>query len=350
MALLRSWLDIPRGSHFSLKNLPFGIISSPADTSLRVATAIGAHVLDLNLFSRGGGFADLPELQGHTSVFAQPSLNSFAALGRAAHRAVRRRLQEVLRAETPLAPLLRDNPALRERALLPLAAVRLHLPMRIGDYTDFYAGICHASTVGAILRGADRALQPNYKHIPVAYHGRASSIVVSGTPIRRPRGQILPPGGGAPGEPVFAPCRRMDIELEMAAFVGRASDLGQPVPVGEAAEYVFGYVLMNDWSARDIQAWEYVPLGPFTAKNFGTTISPWVVLADALEPYRAQPLPNDTKLQEYLREERKDSVFNINLEVELASKLLAWRSPFCVQDASADTSTTTQPRRVPACR
>lgn len=317
MTLLRSWLDIPKGSHFSLKNLPFGIISSPSDASLRVATAIGTHVLDLRAFSRHGGFASLPEIQGRTSVFDQDSLNSFAALGQAAHRAVRRHLQEVLSAETTLASLLRDNTPLREKAILQLSGVKLHLPMRIGDYTDFYAGICHASTVGTILRGADKALQPNYKHIPVAYHGRASSIVVSGTPIRRPQGQILPAGSA---DPVFIPCKRMDIELEIAAFVCKSSELGKPIPVSEAPDFVFGYVLMNDWSARDIQAWEYVPLGPFTAKNFGTTISPWVVLAEALDSYRAPPLPNDTKLQEYLREERKDSIFNINLEVDLTSE------------------------------
>lgn len=320
MAFLRSWLDIPKGSHFSIKNLPFGIISSSADASLRVGTAIGAHVLDLKAFSRNGGFANLPEIQGQTSVFDQESLNSFAALGQATHRAVRRHLQEVLSAETTLSSLLKDNMPLREKAILPLSGVQLHLPMRIGDYTDFYAGICHASTVGTILRGADKALQPNYKHMPVAYHGRASSIVVSGTPIRRPRGQIAPAGSA---EPVFSPCKRMDIELEMAAFTCKASELGKPVSVNEAPEFVFGYVLMNDWSARDIQAWEYVPLGPFTAKNFGTTISPWVVLADAIEPHRAEPLPNDRVTQEYLREERKDSVFSINLEVELTSKLLA---------------------------
>lgn len=320
MTSLRSWLEVPRGSHFSLQNLPFGIISSPADASLRVATAIGSHVLDLKVFSRNGGFSNLPEVQGHISVFEQDSLNSFASLGRPVHRAIRRHLQEVLRVDTPLAPLLRDNAPLRDEVVLPRSGVSLHMPVRIGDYTDFYAGICHASTVGTILRGAEKALQPNYRHIPVAYHGRASSIVVSGTPIRRPRGQILPPGAT---DPVFSPCKRMDIELEMAVFVCKSSELGRPVPVGEASEFEFGYVLMNDWSARDIQAWEYVPLGPFTAKNFGTTISPWVVLADALDCYRKQALPNETKLQHYLQEARTDSVFDINLEVELTSKSLA---------------------------
>ncbi|CAK7200183.1 hypothetical protein SEUCBS139899_002874 [Sporothrix eucalyptigena] len=315
MTPLRSWLAVPKESPFSLRCLPFGIISSAADPSRRVAVAIGNHAVDLKAFALGGGFQGLPEMHSHTDVFSEDALNRFAALGQDRHRAVRTYLQGVLRADdTAHAALLRDNAPLRASAIVPLASVTMHLPMRIGDYTDFYAGIRHASTVGTILRGADKALQPNYTHLPVAYHGRASSIVVSGTPVRRPRGQILPAGSATP---VFAACRRMDIELEMAALVCRDSALGTPIDVNEAASYVFGYVLMNDWSARDIQAWEYVPLGPFTAKNFGTTISPWVVLADALEPFRTAALPNDTPLQPYLNESRTDAIFDIHLRVEL---------------------------------
>lgn len=317
MSPLRSWIDVAKGSHFSLNNLPFGIISSPSDTLHRVAVAVGSSVLDLKAFTSGGGFSELPEVQGRLHVFGQDSLNDFAALGRGVHRSVRLYLQDILRIDTNRADILKNNAGLREKAILPLSGVTMHLPMRIGDYTDFYAGLRHAFTVGTILRGADKALQPNYKHMPVGYHGRASSIVVSGTPIRRPSGQICPPGST---EPIFSPCRRLDIELEIAALICKSSELGKPIPVGEAPEFEFGYVLMNDWSARDVQAWEYVPLGPFTAKNFGTTISPWVVLVDALEPYKARPLPNDMILKPYLQETGSDSVFDIKLEVELQSK------------------------------
>ena len=339
MSPLRSWLNVPKESPFSLRCLPFGIISTVTDPTRRVAVAIGNHAIDLKAFSLGGGFAGLPEMQGHTDVFSEDALNRFAELGQARHRAVRQYLQTVLRADndnTAHAALLKNNASLRAKAVVALDSVSMHLPMRIGDYTDFYAGIRHASTVGTILRGADKALQPNYKHIPVAYHGRASSIVVSGTPLRRPRGQILPPGSSSP---VFTTCKRLDIELEMAALVCRDSELGVPVDVNAAAEYVFGYVLMNDWSARDIQAWEYVPLGPFTAKNFGTTISPWVVLADALEPFRTTSLPNDTQLQDYLKENRKDSVFDIKLRVELQSKL----QKSCHQRITGNKDTHTNP-------
>lgn len=317
MALLRSWIEIPKGSHFSLRNLPFGIISSANDSTRRPAIAIGSSVLDLKAFSQAGGFGPVPEIQSHLDVFTQDTLNPFAALGQTTHRAVRQHLQHVLSADTQFGSLLRDNAALRATAILPLSSIKTHVPMRIGDYTDFYAGLRHAFTVGSILRGPDNALQPNYTHIPVAYHGRASSIVVSGTPIRRPRGQVCPPGSKTP---VFKPCGRLDIELEMAALLCKDSTMGTPVSVAEAPEYIFGYVLMNDWSARDVQAWEYVPLGPFTAKNFGTTISAWVVLADALEGFRTKGLPNETALQDYLKEERTDGVFDIKLEVELQSK------------------------------
>lgn len=320
MSALKSWIDVPKGSHFSLRNIPFGIITTPSNNFRRPAVAIGSSVVDLKEFATGGGFAELPEIHGHLHVFGEETLNSFAALGRRVTNSVRLYLSDILTENTKRAALLRDNAALRKRAVLPQSGVTLHLPMRIGDYTDFYAGLRHAFTVGTILRGADKALQPNYKHMPVAYHGRASSIVVSGTPIRRPRGQIAPPGSATPS---FSPCKRLDIELEIAALLGKPSEMGTPVSVADASEYVFGYVLMNDWSARDIQAWEYVPLGPFTAKNFGTTISPWVVLADALEPHQAPALPNENTPLPYLVEERKDNVLDIQLEVELQSKLVA---------------------------
>lgn len=312
---------MPAGSHFSIKNVPFGIISTSSNPARRAAVAIGSSVLDLGEFAKGNGFSELPEIRGHAHVFEEGTLNGFASLGRSVHKAVRQYLIDIFAADTKRAALLKDNAQLRAKAVLPISQVTTHLPMRIGDYTDFYAGMRHAFTVGTILRGPDKALQPNYKHMPVAYHGRASSIVVSGTPIRRPRGQIAPAGST---EPVFSPCKRLDIELEMAALLCKSSTLGTPVTVAEGSEYIFGYVLMNDWSARDIQAWEYVPLGPFTAKNFGTTISPWVVLADALEPHHAPALANDTPVKPYLKEDRKDNVINVQLQVEVQSKLDSW--------------------------
>jgi fumarylacetoacetase len=210
------------------------------------------------------------------------------------------------------------NEDLKNSALIPFSQIQTHLPLAIGDYTDFFAGRNHARNVGTLFRGAANALNPNYNHVPVAYHGRASSVVVSGTPLYRPCGQVLPAPGA--GTPIFRASRRLDIELELGAFICRGNQLGKPIPVCEAEEHIFGYVLMNDWSARDIQQWEYVPLGPFNAKNFGTSISPWVVLADALEPFKAHGLSNDVTLQPYLQEEKKDNIIDIQLEVSIRSK------------------------------
>jgi len=317
---MASWVSISEDSPFSLSNIPFGIISTSDNSTPRPAIAIGDRVLDLSKFAQGGGFQHLPEIQSHQHVFSAPTLNAFAALGRATHRAVRRYLQAVLTASGPHAALLEHNAALQKDALLPLASVTPHLPLAIGDYTDFYAGLHHAFNVGVLFRGAQNALQPNYRHLPVGYHGRASSVVVSGTPIRRPNGQTLAAGGAT--APRFGPCQKLDFELELGAFVCGGNELGAPVPVDEAAARVFGFVLLNDWSARDVQAWEYVPLGPFNAKNFGTTVSPWVVLADALEPFRAVSLDAGKRdqLLPYLREKEERNVFDIRLEVELRSE------------------------------
>jgi fumarylacetoacetase len=192
--------------------------------------------------------------------------------------------------------------------------------LQIGDYTDFYAGLNHAYNVGVMFRGAANALQPNYTHLPVGYHGRASSVVVSGTPVRRPWGQTLENTGADPKGPIFTQCKKLDLELELGAFVCRENKMGEPIPVNEAEDFLFGFVLVNDWSARDVQAWEYVPLGPFNSKNFGTTISAWVVLPDALEPFLSKGLENKTELQAYLKEVRKENVYDIKLEVDLTSK------------------------------
>ncbi|KAK1764484.1 fumarylacetoacetase [Phialemonium atrogriseum] len=316
-----SWLPIHPTSHFSLANIPFGIISrASAPSSPRPAIAIGENALDLLEFSNGGGFSASPDIQKHADVFSSATLNDFAALGRPFHRAVREYLQSVLAAETRYPELLRDNRQLRQKAILPLSEVENHLPLAIGDYTDFYAGKNHAHSVGVLFRGPANALQPNYMHLPVAYHGRASSVVVSGTAIRRPWGQILrDPNKTDPKVPVLAPSEKLDLELEMGMFICRENGLGSPVSVAEAEDFIFGYVLMNDWSARDLQAWEYVPLGPFTSKNLGTSISPWVVLADALEGAKGPGIPNETELLPYLQQDTDNNVLGIELEVEIIS-------------------------------
>jgi fumarylacetoacetase len=243
-------------------------------------------------------------------LFAQDSLNAFLALGRPAWRKAREVLQNLLAADTPT---LRDDAALRARVLHEKKDVTMQLPARIGDYTDFYSSYHHAHNVGTMLRGPENALMPNWKWLPVAYHGRASSIVISGTDVKRPHGQTKPPDASAP---VFGPSKSFDFELETAFFIGPGNRLGQPVSVDQAEDHIFGIVLMNDWSARDIQTWEYQPLGPFLAKNFCTSISPWVVTLEALEPFR-KPLPaQNPEPMSYLKR-ANDFTFDIQLEARL---------------------------------
>lgn len=314
---LKSWLTISPKSHFSLANIPFGIISTATRPSPVPAIAIGDYALDLAEFASQNGFSALSIIQPHQKVFSSPKLNEFAALGKPIHAAVRKYLQSVFLESTPFPEVLKENNLLKEAALIPLKDVTMHLPMAIGDYTDFYAGLNHAFNVGVLFRGATNALQPNYKHLPVGYHGRASSVVISGTRIRRPNGQILLEPKAEPQKPIFSACRKLDIELELGAFLCRNNPMGEPIPINEAEDYIFGLVLLNDWSARDIQAWEYVPLGPFNSKNFGTTISPWVVLTDALEPFRIKGLDNDTQLLPYLTQSNEKNLYDIKLEVDL---------------------------------
>jgi fumarylacetoacetase len=302
---LRSFIEVEAHSHFPIQNLPFGVFK-PADGKPRVGVAIGGYVLDLSVLEEQGKFGD------QERVFSDDSLNRFMSLGRQAWRRTREVLQHLLNAETAE---LRDDAALRQRAFHRRADVTLLLPARIGDYTDFYSSYNHAHNVGTMLRGAENALMPNWKWLPVGYHGRASSIVVSGTDVKRPRGQIKPPDAEAP---IFSASRSFDYELEMAFFVGPGNSLGQPIPIAQAHEHIFGMVLMNDWSARDVQAWEYQPLGPFLAKNFCTSISPWVVTLDALEPFR-RPLPQqDPTPHEYLQAQN-DSTYDVHLEARLGT-------------------------------
>jgi len=315
MPALRSWFHIPRGSHFSLANIPFGIISTASSESPRVAIAIGDHALDLKAFAASNGFSALSTIQPHQSVFSEPSLNAFAALGRPIHSVVRKYIQSVFVQDTPYPDVLQKNETVQSQALIPLNQVQCHLPFKIGDYTDFFVGMNHAYNCGVMFRGPENALHPNYKSLPVGYHGRASSVVPSGTPIRRPHGQYL-----ENNEPIFSQIKKLDFELELGAFVCKANKQGEPVPIGEAEDNLFGLVMMNDWSARDVQSWEYIPLGPFNAKNFGTSISTWVVLMDALAPFKVKGIENDKGVLPYLKEKDDKSAYDIQLQVDLTSK------------------------------
>jgi fumarylacetoacetase len=281
---------------FTPANLPFGIFST-AGTPPRAGIAIQDWVIDLPALAATGCF------DFDVGVLSRPVLNEFIALGKQTTSRARTQVQAWIQNEG-------DSP-LTTSHLLPLDEVRLHLPIHIGDYTDFYSSMEHATNVGKLFRDPENALLPNWRHLPVGYHGRASSIVVSGTNIRRPRGQILRPGTDTP---VFAATERLDFELEMAFVVGKDSEPGRPVPMEQAEEYIFGLLLLNDWSARDIQKWEYVPLGPFLGKSFASSVSPWVVTLDALEPFR---LPGPVQQPEplgYLRT-RAPAHFAIDLTV-----------------------------------
>ncbi|MEM8601321.1 MAG: fumarylacetoacetase [Bacteroidota bacterium] len=307
--MLASFIDVAPGSDFPLDNLPYGIFA-PRSAAPRVGVALGELVVDLGALEAAGLFADLP-LGSDGPVFDVPTLNHFLALGRPSWDAVRARLQHLLAAETTT---LRDEAELRERVFHRQSEVTMHLPMQVGDYTDFYASREHATNVGTMFRGAENALQPNWTHLPVGYHGRASSIVVSGTDIRRPVGQRRPETEGS--TPAFGPSRHLDFELELGFVIGGGNALGTPVAIDDAAEHIFGLVLVNDWSARDIQAWEYVPLGPFLGKNFATTVSPWVVPLAALEPFRVAPPPQEPTPLPYLQTDAPWA-FDLDLEVDL---------------------------------
>lgn len=319
MAPLKSWLEIDAKSHFSIFNIPFGVISTTRSPEAHVAVAVGDHALDLHIFSQRNGFSALSVIQPHQHVFSNTTLNAFAALGRPMHRVVREYLQSVLLEGGPFPEVLQKDDELRKDALISLQECKMHLPMHINDYTDFYAGLNHAYNVGVLFRGPQNALQPNYKHLPVGYHGRASSVVVSGTPLKRPNGQILLDPTAEKKEPVLSPCKKLDIELELGCFVCKPSALGHPIRIEDAPNHLFGVVLLNDWSARDIQAWEYVPLGPFNSKNFGTSISPWVVLMDALEPFATTGMTSDVKQLPYIEERGRKSHYAIDLSVELTT-------------------------------
>ncbi len=292
-------INITAHSDFSIHNLPFGIFSTKGSAP-RVGVAIGEHVLDLK------AVVDLGFLNISPEVVAQPSLNAFIALGKQTTKTVRQVLQQWLQQEDSL---LYAHPNL----FYLQKEVKMHLPVEVGDYTDFYSSIEHATNVGSMFRDPNNALLPNWKHLPVGYHGRASSIILSGTDIYRPKGQLLPEGAA---QPVFQPTAKLDFELEMAFIVGKENPLGTTISTAQAEEYIFGMVLFNDWSARDLQKWEYLPLGPFLAKSFASSISPWVVPLEALEPFRVNGPKQVPAVLPYLQFEGKKN-YAIELTVDL---------------------------------
>ncbi len=301
-----SWIESANEAdcHFPVRNLPFGVFST-AGGAPRCGVAIGEFILDLAALEHMG----LLPLSGTNGVFALPALNTFMELGPDAWHNARTRLTELLSASGD--PALKDDTSAQNSCLVARSSAELHLPFEVSEYTDFYAGRQHAENVGTMFRGRENALPANWLHIPIGYNGRASTVVVSGTDVRRPLGQIKPENANAPE---FGPCRRLDIELEMGAVVGLPSSMGTPLTVAEADDMIFGYVLLNDWSARDIQAWEYQPLGPFQAKAFATSISPWVVTKAALEPFRVATPEREKELLSYLKE---PGPMNYDIELEV---------------------------------
>ncbi|MDA0729838.1 MAG: fumarylacetoacetase [Bacteroidetes bacterium] len=305
-ASLTSWIDVPAGHDFPLANLPFGIFSTPQRTP-RPGMRLGEVVVDLDaLLGRG----HLEGLGLNHEVLTATVLNPLMRLGKPTTVALRERVQSLMSADNPA---LRDNPDAREACLVPVATTTMHMPVEVGDYTDFYSSEDHARNVGKMFRDPDNALLPNWKHMPVGYHGRASSIVLSGTPIRRPHGQTRP---NEDQPPVFGPSRLLDFELEMAFVTFDGKPLGERISTAEAEDYMFGLVLFNDWSARDIQKWEYVPLGPFLGKNFGSSISPWIVTLEALDHLRVAGPTQDPAVLDYLQY-HGDSHYDVPLEVEI---------------------------------
>lgn len=317
MNTLRPWLTVPEDSDFSIYNLPFGIFSSEEEAP-RLGIAIGDYALDLHRLAGLGVFNDLV---ADRSVFGASSLNAFISLGKAITSEVRLRVQQDLcKSGSPI----HQNPDL----LYPLSGVRMHLPVEVGDYTDFYSSIEHATNVGKLFRDPANALLPNWRHIPVGYHGRASSIVVSGTPIRRPQGQVKPKDADLP---VFQASARLDFELEMGFIIGKETTLGTAISTQETEAYIFGLVLFNDWSARDLQQWEYVPLGPFLGKSFASSVSPWVVTLEALEPFRVEGPVQEPPVLPYLRYEgmkNYDISLAVGIEPEGAEEVCVSRSNF----------------------
>lgn len=306
-----SFVEVAPDNHFPIQNLPYGVFSTAENSKPRIGVALGDYVVDLYSLSEKGIFSGQ---LSDGSVFREENLNKFMGLGKPAWTEARSTLQRVLSASEGV---LRDNADLKKQVLIPKDRVSMLLPAQIGDYTDFYSSKQHATNVGIMFRGKENPLLPNWLHIPVGYHGRASSVVISGSNVRRPWGQTKADDAENPS---FTTCKLLDFELETAFFVGPGNQLGAPISIDKANEHIFGMVLMNDWSARDIQKWEYVPLGPFLGKSFSTTVSPWVVTMDALEPFRTQG-PAQNNVLPYLQE-KGNTTYDINLDVSVKTPKL----------------------------
>lgn len=302
MKKMKCWIPNTEDSDFSIYNIPFGIFSDKK-TGPRAGVAIGDQILDLQALAKRGY---LDKLKIDSNVFSESTLNSFIGLGKKKTNRVRIEVQKLLSSTR--------SPIKNSRGLLILQSdATMHMPVKVGDYTDFYSSKDHATNVGMMFRDPANALLPNWKHIPVGYHGRASSIIVSGQSIHRPKGQILPKGKS---EPEFQPCRLLDFELEMGFIVGKSTEIGSSVTTADAEDHIFGFVLFNDWSARDIQKWEYVPLGPFLGKSFASSISPWIVTIEALDYFRVRGEKQVPPVLPYLEYKGKKNL-NINLEVSI---------------------------------
>ena len=302
----KTWLPVSDKTDFPIQNIPFGVFLTKEDV-ITIGTRIGDFAIDMGALQQLNYFDGI-ELTD--DMFMQDTLNDFISDGRKTWRLVRNRLAHLFDSTTAT---LRDNPDHRDIVIFNIADIEMLLPVQIGDYTDFYSSKEHATNVGMMFRDPENALLPNWLHLPVGYHGRSSTIVPSGVPVHRPKGQTLPNGEVSP---VFGPSKLVDFELEMAFITTDANVMGEAVAVDEAEEYIFGMVLFNDWSARDIQKWEYVPLGPFLAKNFASSISPWIVTMDALEPFRVESVVQNPEPLSYLKQTGKHS-YDIQLEVAI---------------------------------
>ena len=305
----KSWLEVPVDTDFPIQNIPFGVFLTKENV-VTVGTRIGDFAIDLGALQQLNYFEGI-ELTD--DMFLQDTLNDFISDGKKTWRLVRNRIADIFDEKNPK---LRDNKKDKDIVIFKMKDVEMQLPVLIGDYTDFYSSKEHATNVGKIFRDSENALLPNWLHIPLGYHGRSSTIIPSGIPVNRPMGQTLPNGEPTP---VFGPSRMVDFELEIAFITTDANVMGENIPINEAEDYIFGMVLMNDWSTRDIQKWEYVPLGPFLAKNFATSISPWIITMDALEPFRAKGPKQDPSPLPYLQQKGKHN-FDVNLEVAIQTE------------------------------
>lgn len=324
--MIKSFITVAPTSDFSLQNLPYGVFIPVNSSTPRIGVAIGDLVLDLSVISQEGLLGDGSKEQRY---FADSTLNRFMSQGRSVWSDVRKRLTTLLGADCPT---LRDNKDLRAKAFSPIDQVKMVMPVEVKGYTDFYSSIHHATNVGTLMRGAANALPPNWKSLPIAYDGRAGSVVVSGTDIHRPKGQSRPSDDTPP---VFGPSKALDFELELAFVVGTGTSLGESVSCKKAEDHIFGVVILNDWSARDIQKWEYQPLGPFLGKNFGTSISPWVVTLEALEPYKVKCPAQDPEPLDYLCP--AGDLYNIELQVALKTARMPLNEEVIISRTNAST-------------